>query len=337
MKIRDKEINTNDLYFWIEEGQASLGDFNTALKFIDAASNVDADGIEFQLAIPDEFYVSSHPYIEHYRKIQYTNNQISELIDYTREKGIDFLATVLSQSLVTFLAKNGCCAFVINASDINNPGIIDAVIESKIPFFISLPLASIQEIDWIANRCIQHGAQNYAFMQGQHTMASGEHGVAPEDSNLGFIRTLKEKYDTLVGYIDHSPSTHMPSVAVAAGATFISKHLSLNDDDKGPDWFVCLSPEKMRSAIEYTRKIRKSLSIKDKILAPGENIDKTLMRRSIVAAYDIPKGSVICKDMLTFKRPGSGMPPNEYEALLGKIANEIIKKDEIIDLKKILL
>ena len=335
MRIGNKEFASNDSYFWVEEGQASLGNFETAKKFIDTASEVNADGIEFQLAIPEEFYVESHPYIEHYKKIQYTNQQLIDLIAYSKEKGIDFIATILSSGLVPFLAENGCMAFVINASDINNPGIIDPVIESKLPFFISLPLASFDEIDWIVNRCQSKGAKNFVLMQGQHSMASGEHGVSPEDSNLGFLSTLKEKYGNLVGYIDHSPIKLMPSIARAAGANFVCKHLFLNKDDRGPDWFVCLNPEEMRETIEHLKKINKSMSVKEKILAPGENMDKTLMRRSIVAAADIPEGTQITREMLAFKRPGGGMQPNEYENLLDKRTKEMINKDEIINLNKI--
>ncbi|MFH2143392.1 MAG: N-acetylneuraminate synthase family protein [Bacteroidota bacterium] len=335
MKIGNKEITSNDSYFWVEEGQASLGDFETAKKFIDAASEIGADGIEFQLAIPEEFYVDSHPYIEHYRKIQYTNQQLVELINHSRNRGIDFIATILSSSLVPFLTKSGCNAFVINASDINNPGIIDPVIESKLPFFISLPLASSEEIDWIVNRCKSKGVENYVLMQGQHTMASGDHGVSPEDSNLGFLSTLKEKYGTLVGYIDHSPNKLMPSVARAAGANFVCKHLFLRSDDQGPDWFICLSPQDMRVTIKHFKNINISLSLKDKVLAPRENMDKTMMRRSIVAASDIPKGTQITKEMLAFKRPGGGIQPNEYETLVGKITKARINKDEIINLNKI--
>jgi len=335
MIIRNKNITLNDSYFWVEEGQASLGNIEIAKKFIDAAAEIGADGIEFQLAIPEEFYVESHPYIEHYRKIQYTNKQIIELINQTQNKGIDFIATVLSSSLIPFLAKNGCSAFVINASDINNPGIIDMVIESKLPFFISLPLASTEEIDWIINRCNSKGAKNYTLMQGQHTMASGDHGVLPQDSNLGFITTLKEKYGKLVGYIDHSPNKLMPSVARAAGANFVCKHLYLNNNDRGPDWFICLNPKDMTETIEHFKNINHSISVKDKVLAPGENMDITMMRRSIVAAMDIAKDKPITKEMLAFKRPGGGIQPNKYETLLGKSSKELIKKDEIINPNKI--
>ncbi len=332
MKIGNSFIAESEVYFWVEEGQASLGDFDTAIKYIQASYEVGANGIEFQLAIPEDFYISSHPYIEHYKKIQYSTTQIKELIKYAKNLGVDFLATVLSNSLVTLLAENGCDAFVINASDINNPGIIDPVIESEIPFFISLPLATENEIDWICNRCICKGAKNYVLMQGQHTMASGEHGVMPEDSNLGFISTLKSKYGLPVGYIDHSTSSTMPALAKAAGANFISKHLILNKKHQGPDWFVCQEPQEMKATIEYTRKISKSLSLKEKILAPGEYLDKTVMRRSIVAADYIKKGTFIKSEMLAFKRPGTGMPPDQFESLIGMIAIRDILKDEILNL-----
>lgn len=335
MRIGNKQITLNDSYFWVEEGQASLGNFKTAKKFIDTASEIGADGIEFQLAVPEEFYVDSHPYIEHYRKIQFTNQQLVELIIHSMNKEIDFIATVLSNSLVPFLAKNGCSAFVINASDINNPEIIDSIIKSRLPFFISLPLASSDEIYWIVNRCQSKGAENFVLMQGQHTMASGDHGVSPEDSNLGFLLTLKEKYKALVGYIDHSPNKFMPSIARAAGANFVCKHLFLDKEDQGPDWFICLSPQEMSETIKHFRNINISLSMKDKALAPGENMDKTIMRRSIVAAVDIPSGTKISKKLIAFKRPGGGIQPNEYEILLGRITKENINKDELINLNKI--
>ncbi|MCX6327712.1 MAG: N-acetylneuraminate synthase family protein [Bacteroidia bacterium] len=332
MKIGNSFISDNDIYFWVEEGQASLGNFDTAIKYIQTSYEVGANGIEFQLAIPEDLYVSSHPYIEHYKKIQYTTTQIKKLIEYARKLSVNFIATALSKSLIPILAENGCDAFVINASDINNPGIIDPVIESQIPFFISLPLATENEIDWISNRCISKRAKNYVLMHGQHTMASGEQGVMPEDSNLGFISTLKSKYGLPVGYIDHSTSSTMPALARAAGANFISKHLILNKKHQGPDWFVCQEPQEMKATIEYTRKISKSLSVKEKVLAPGEYLDKTVMRRSIVAADYIKKGTSIKREMLAFKRPGTGMPPDQFESLIGLIAIRDILKDDILNL-----
>lgn len=335
MKIGNKIVNQNDIFFWVEEGQASLGNVDSAMKYINTARSIGADGIEFQLAIPEEFYVASHPYIEHYRNIQYSIDQIGSLIEYSKNLEISFIATVLSKSLIDPLAELGCDAFVINASDINNPGIIDPVVKSKVPFFISLPLASEIEIEWIVKRCLLKGADNFTLMLGQHTMASGDKGVHPEDSNLGYISTLRDKFKLPVGYIDHSTNIAMPAIARAAGANYISKHISLNKSEKGPDWFVCIEPSEMKEAIQLTRKINRSLANKEKVLAPGEQFDITVMRRSIVAAFDIPKGTEIKLDMIDFKRPGTGMAPNSFESIIGKTVVRNISKDEIINVKDI--
>lgn len=91
----------------------------------------------------------------------------------------------------------------------------------------------------------------------------------------------------------------------------------------------------MKEAIQLTRKINRSLANKEKVLAPGEQFDITVMRRSIVAAFDIPKGTEIKLDMIDFKRPGTGMAPNSFESIIGKTVVRNISKDEIINVKDI--
>lgn len=330
MKIRNREITENDLFFWVEEGQASHGDIKIAKEFIKTAANIKVDAIEFQLAIAEEFYIKSHPMYNYYKDIQYSPEQIIELIDYTHENELIFIAAVLAPSLIPFLTKNGCDAFVINASDINNSAIIELIIDSKLPFFICLPLATNEEIDWIIKFCYSRGAKNFVLMHGQHTMASGDSGVKIEDTNLGFIETLKQEYSQMVGFIDHSRNIFMPSIARVAGANYISKHLFLKKNTVGPDWFVCLDPLDMKVSVECARATNISLFRKEKELAEGEDMDKKIMRRSVVAACDIAANTIIDKSMFVFKRPGSGIPPSEYQIFIGKRALVDIKEDNLL-------
>lgn len=330
MRIGNRRVMENDLFFWIEEGQASRGNIEIAREFVKVTSDIGADAIEFQLAIAEEFYVKNHPSYDYYEKTQYSVEHMIELINCAHENNILFIATVLASSLIPFLSEKGCDAFVINASDINNPDIIDAVIESGLPFFISLPLATSAEVDWIVNYCGSKGAKNFVLMQGQHTMASGDSGVKIEDTNLGFVDTLKQKYGQEAGFIDHSRNLFMPAIAHAAGASYVSKHLFLEKNTTGPDWFVCLDPNDMKMAIEFARATNNSLRCRDKTMAEGENEDKKIMRRSIVAAHEIPANTVIDKSMLAFKRPGSGIPPLEYQQFIGKRALYDIKKEDLL-------
>lgn len=331
LKIGEVEIGCEQIYFVIEEGQANLGSFDRAIQMIDVAVETGADAIEFQLAIASDFYIKSHEGYKIYSKREFSTNQLDQLVTRTKEKKIDLIVAPFSSKLIDILAKLDCSAFNINASDLNNPDILDAVSDSGKPFFLSLLLASEKEIEWAIQRISRRRSPIFGLLLGQHTMASGGQGVSLEDTNLGYIKTLKEQYNVPVGFIDHSSLIWMPACAVAAGADLITKHLALSRNDKGPDWQVCLEPDEMKQAVEWVKKAKKSISNTNKTLAPGENMDKSVMRRSIVAARQISKGRKIEREDIVFKRPGTGIPPDQYLDLLGKTAIRSIQPDELMN------
>jgi len=339
-KIGAKEIGPESLLFVIEEGQANLGDFNKALAMIDAAATTKADAIEFQLARADDFYVKDAPGHKIYLDREFSNLQLKDLITYTKNKKLEFIATPLSHKLIEPLANFGCSGLSINASDLTNPDIIDATLDCGLPFFLCLPLAKEEEIDWAAKRITRKGSANFIFMHGQHTMASGKQGVDIIHTSLGYLAVLKKRYGRPVGFIDHTPLAWTPAAAVAAGANTVSKHLALSKAAKGPDWQVCLEPDEMKWAVNQARKMKESIKVDFKKLAPGENIDRSRMRRSIVAAKIIPVGKNIDRDDICFKRPGTGIDPSTYEDLLGKITLRDLVPDEQIkhsDLREAIL
>lgn len=334
IKIGKKEISKSSKFFIIEEGQANGGDFKKALKMIDIAKEVNADAIEFQFAIPEDFVISSNTEkLNYYKKTQFSISKMTEIVNYAKLKEIEIIITALSHNLIKPMVKAGCSAFNINASDINNPDILDNVSKSGIPFFLNLALADVGEIEWAINRLDSQNNSNYILMHSQHTMASGNHGVSIEHTSLGFINTLKSKYNKIVGFTDHTPYEYTPSLAIAAGADVISKHLCISRNEKGPDWHICLEPEEMKNCISLFKKTEKSIHEQNKVLAPGENFDKKKMRRSIVLSRDIELGTKILKEHLSFKRPGDGIPPAEYSNIIGKVLNKSLKKDDQVLLK----
>ena len=329
-KIGKKQISGYDLFFVIEEGQANSGDFDKAISMIDAAAKTGADAIEFQLAKVKDFSTKRDPYYEIYAKNEFSDDQIRELVKYTKSTGLEFIAVPLSHNLVSVLSKAGCSAFNINASDLTNPDVIDAVSESNLPFFLSLPLASENEIYWAVNRISKKGCSKFGLLLGQHTMASGEYGVSIEHTNLGYVETLRKRYNVPIGFIDHTPLIWMPSAAVSAGVDIISKHLALSRAEKGHDWHICLEPDEMKKAVSWARKMRISIKTNCKKLAPGEHLDKSKMRRSIVSARDLSKGKKLERKDFLFKRPGDGIDPINYEKIIGKKLNKNLEKDEQI-------
>lgn len=316
------------LLFIIEEGQFNLGNFEKAIQFIELAGMTGANAIEFQLAYADDFYVKSEPGHGIYKTREFDDVQLSSLVAHSKKNGLEFVATCLSHKLVPKMASYGCSGFNLNASDINNTAIIDAILKTKLPFFISLPLADEEEIKWTINYILKNSPDaEFGFLHGQHSMASGKESVDVADTSLGFIKTLMNKSDRPVGFIDHTMTPWVASVAVAAGAVFVSKHMTISHLYKGPDWQICLSPEQMQACVSMAQEVWKSISNKEKVLASDELIDRSVMRRSIVSSRKILKGDIISSDDISFKRPGTGIAPSLAETVIGKIAAQDIDID----------
>jgi|APSaa5957512622_1039677.scaffolds.fasta_scaffold02778_5 sialic acid synthase SpsE len=329
-KICSKVIGEGSTYFVIEEGQANLGDFDKALEMVEIASKTGANAIEFQLAKAQDFYIKSHKGYQIYKEREFSDSQLLDLVYFTREKNLDLIVSPLTSKMIGQMVNNGCSAFNINASDLNNPETLDIVASCGLPFFLSLLFAKEEEIEWAVNRIMQSGSPEFGLLLGQHTMASGEHGVDLNHTNLGYINTLKKKYNVPVGFIDHSANIWSPAIAVAAGADIITKHLAISRATNGPDWHVCLEPKEMSETIRIVKEVDQSLAAVNKTLAPGENMDRSIMRRSIVANGKIEKGQVIRREDITFKRPGSGISPAEVDSIIGKKAILVIEEDQLI-------
>lgn len=331
MKIGKRIIGNGSSYFIVEEGVANLGNPEKAIQIIDYAAESGAEAIEFQVFNADDFVIKTHKTYAFLSEIQLQEKDWKVLIKHTHSKNMHFIATALSPTMVGFLIKSGCDAFNINATDINNPDVLDAVARSGLPFFLSVPLATESEISWAVKRIRKSGATEFGILHGQHTMFSEEGGIPIRETSLGFIRKLKKKYKIPSGFIDHTPNIWTPSLAVAAGADIITKHLAISREEKGPDWHICLEPGEMKEAIRLVRETERSLCSGIKTLASGEDKDVPIMRKSIVAARNMKKGHVISREDIVFKRPGTGIPPNKADWLTGKRTTRVIEADEIIN------
>ena len=332
MRIGNHFIDKDNLFFIVEEGNANNGNLNKAFQMIDLAAKSGADAIEFQLAIASDFYVKKDPGFERYKNREFSSHQIKQLVQRTSQNGIEFIAAIFSHNLIDSVVQAGCSAITINASDLNNPAIIDCTAKSGKPILLSILLANEDEIKWAINRLTNQGATDIILLHGQHAMASTGGPLLIDDTSLGYIDVLTNKYNMPIGFTDHTSYEWMPACAVAAGANVITKHLIPSRKDKTPDWFICLEPEEMEDAINYAKMVYKSRMNTQKSLLEGEHVDKSIMRRSIVASKALKVNQVLQSDDLCFKRPGTGLEPSIYEKLIGKRLRRDLQYEEQIQL-----
>ena len=318
-------------FFVVEEGQANEGNYEFALRMIELAVQTGADAIEFQLAIADDFYVRTHPNHAVYRAREFSQEQLVDLREAAKERGILISASPLSDRLVEKLVGAGYCLFNINSSDIVNPRMLDAVAETGVPFMIGMAMATIDEIDWAVERLLRHGSAPFCLLHGQHVMTTGDgRGVPESEVSLTTIRYLRDRYHLPVGFTDHTSSKIVPTLAVAHGAVVVTKHLAPRPGWRGSDWQICLTPEEMAECVQLVRLADVTKGSPQKALVLGELADRRQMRRSIVATYDLSAGTILEAEHLLLKRPGTGLDPRQLESIIGKRLIVAIKEDEQI-------
>ena len=144
---------------------------------------------------------------------------------------------------------------------------------------------------------------------------------------------MAEAFGLPVGYSDHTLGTTVAIAAVARGATVIEKHFTLDRTRPGPDHAASLEPEGLRRLIRNIRNIEKALGDGKKQILPEELSVRDRLAKSVVAAREIPAGTVITAEMLTTKGPGSGLAPRHIRDLCGLIAQTTMPRDTLVPLE----
>lgn len=313
--------------FVAEEGQANDGDFELALQMVAIAAECGADGIEFQLAVADDLYPAGHEGHAVYRRRGFTSDQMEALVDTAHRTGLLFHAACLSDRLIPVLVGMGADCLVVNAMDLTNPRMLDKAASSDAPTLIATLMGTLEEIDWAVARVRAAGGRHLGLLHGQHIMSASGRGVPVEYAQLDCMTLLEERYGLPVGYVDHTDTELMPAIAAARGAAVVTKHLAPRPGWRGPDWQVCLDPaawSRARALLQYANASRGA----DKTLSLEEIADRSLHRRSVVAARHIPAGTRLDWDDVAFKRPGGGMNPAETERYLGRRITRALAPDE---------
>ncbi len=133
-----------------------------------------------------------------------------------------------------------------------------------------------------------------------------------------------------MGLSDHSEGIAVAAGAAALGAEIVEKHFTLSRDMEGPDHPFAVEPEELRAMISGIRAVEAALG-NGRLEGPSDaeaGEMYTLARRSVIAACDIPTGTVIEEGMLTVKRPGTGVAPKHLPLLVGRVARVDIPFDE---------
>lgn len=251
-----------------------------------------------------------------------------ELKEYADELGIEFLSTAFDYDSADYLDEL-MDVYKISSSDLSNLPFIKYQAAKNKPILLSVGASNLDEIEAAVDTIRSVNDKELVLL---HCVL--EYPTPLEDANLLKILSLKRQFPELyIGYSDHTKPTENCDVIKTAynlGAQLVEKHFTLDKTLKGNDHYHAMDPEdakRILGSIDYLDVLRGS---GDLVCLETEGAARKNARRSIVSAVDIKKGTVITEDMLTYKRPGTGISPDKMPSILGLKAAEDIEEDTIL-------
>ncbi len=251
-----------------------------------------------------------------------------ELKEYCDEIDIEFLSTAFDIESADYL-YDLMNVYKISSSDLSNIPFIEYQAKKDKPILLSVGASDLEEIERAVDTIRAVNDRELVLL---HCVL--EYPTPLQDANLLKIRTLKQQFpEIFIGYSDHTKPTVDDDVIKTAynlGALLVEKHFTLDKTLKGNDHYHAMDPTdaaRILKGIERMDMIRGNGELK---CLETESAARLNARRSLVAAVRIEKGALITADMLTFKRPASGISPSDIETVLGHEAACDIEEDTIL-------
>ncbi len=321
-----------------EAGVNHNGSLAIAKKLVDAAKYAGADAVKFQTFQAQEITTRNaqkakyqrnasgeESQFEMLKKLELPENSFKALHRYCKKKKIIFLSTPFDYKSAEFINRLGVRYFKISSGDLTNLPFLSRVALYKKSIILSTGMSTLAEVKEAVKAIYAIGNKKLILLH-----CTSNYPARYEDVNLLAIRTLKKKFRVPVGYSDHTLGIEVAIAAVALGATVIEKHLTLDKNMQGPDHKSSLEAEEFKLMVKAIRNTEKALGNGIKTPRRSEAEIKKICRKSIVAAYDIPKGTKITPLMLAVKRPGTGIRPKYFRKIIGNRTKVPLKTDHII-------
>lgn len=331
-------------YIIAEIGQNHNGDCRVAEELIYKAKNCGADAIKLTMRdinyemtdkMAIEIYDSpnsyGNTYMEHRKKLELDKEEITKLCMLCDSIDIDVIITFCSHTLLDdqyiqdkIFPLIQCIK--VASRDITNTLLIDRLRRMSFPLILSSGLSSYAEISTALHRVyksrptLMHCVSKYP--------------TPPEEANLMRICSLKERFKSFeVGYSDHTKGIDAAIIAVAIGATFIEKHITLNKYDKGSDHRCSITPvefQEMVLAIRNTERMCSGPVYTSNITDKSMQETRRKLMRSVCTDSTLPEGKIIKLSDLCLLSPGDGICASKIHQLVGRTAkNNIPAKTKI--------
>lgn len=259
------------------------GDMSLAKKLIDAAVVAGCDAVKFQKRTVDKVYTKEYldgprksPWGETQRAqkegLEFGKAEYDEIDAYCREKGIEWYASAWDIDSQKFLQQYDCKYNKVASAMLTREELLEEIASEGKYTFIATGMSTFDEID----RAVEIFEKHHCPYELMH--CNSTYPMPPEDANLKVIRALKDIYKCKVGYSGHEEGTLVSTCAVAAGATSVERHITLDRNMYGSDQKASIEPYELCKLVRDIRETEKIMGTGEKVLTEAEEEVKKKLR-----------------------------------------------------------
>lgn len=317
-----------------ELAQGFEGNPGLAGLLVKAAAAGGADAAKFQLVYADELATPDYKYYDLFKTLEMPDGVWQGLVDAAKAAGIKIYLDVFGQRSLELAARLGVSTVKLHGTDISNAGFLKIVAASPVPRVMlgagGAHLAEIENaLDLLKNKevVVLLGFQSYP--------------TPHEDNQISRVRVLAERWrsgraSVTLGFADHAPPEEgtrfaLAGTAVGAGATLIEKHLTLGRNMKLEDHESALNPDEFEEFSRIVRNCAAALAstgtAEDFDMSESEKGYRKMIRRHVVAAQDLPAGTILLPEHLMLKRAGATDVITDLDLAYGKRLTRAIAKN----------
>jgi N-acetylneuraminate synthase len=342
LNLSGRLIGPHELPYIIAEiGSNHNGDLELCRKLVETAKECGADAVKFQswskksLICRAEYArnVTYEDKVRHFgslaemvEKYQFSVEQHGEIAEFCKKIGITFLSTPFSPEEVDLLDSLAVACFKIASMDINHLKLLEFVGGKKKPVILSTGMASLGEIERAIKVLQGNGSGPIALL---HCISI----YPPQYQNIHLrnIPMLSQAFNLPVGFSDHTIGTAIPLAAIALGACIIEKHFTLNKEMEGWDHWISADPHELQTIAFEAKNVFQALGSTVRVVTDAEMEKRKKFRRRLIVKRHMAKDEILTEGDIDFKRPGTGIAPDEMRYVIGRRVRRPLEEDEELE------
>jgi N,N'-diacetyllegionaminate synthase len=326
----------SSVFIIAEIGSVHDGSFGNAVQAVHLAKECGADAVKYQLHIaeaetlrnaPSPSFFTSESRWDYFNRTGFSSTQWHELKNLCDKVGIEFMVSPFSEAAVDILANLGMRRWKVPSGEVTNLPLLARISAKGGPILLSSGMSDWSELDLAVNAIREAGAADRLTV----LQCTSEYPCAPEHVGINVMEEMASRYGVPVGLSDHTSDIFAPVVAVARGGSVIEKHLTFSRKMYGSDAQNSLEPEEFRRMVQGIRETEILISSRlNKNIVDHISEMKIIFEKSIVARRLLARGTVMTKEDLNFKKPGTGISAARWEELVGRRLKRDKPEDEMI-------